>query len=108
MRIDVHHHVLPPRYVEYGRARLSAHAPHFAKIVEDWTPARMLEDMDRHGIDVAMLSLTQPGLNFADVAGTRAMIRYCNEYAAGLVHDHPGRLGLLAALPLHDVEGSLA
>ena len=63
--------------------------------------------MAANGIDKAMLSLTQPGLRFADIEATRGMIRHCNEYGAQLVRDHPGRFGLFAALPLADVEGSL-
>jgi predicted TIM-barrel fold metal-dependent hydrolase len=105
-RIDVHHHMLPPRYVEYGRDRLLAHAPHFAQVLQ-WTPARTLETMEQNGIDKAMISLTQPGLRFDDIEATRAMIRTCNEYGAQMVRDYPGRFGLFAALPLADVDGSL-
>ena len=105
-RIDVHHHMLPPRYVEYGRDRLLGNAPAFAEVLQ-WTPQRTLETMETNGIDKAVLSLTQPGLSLADVEATRGMIRYCNEYGAQLARDHPGRFGLFAALPLSDVEGSL-
>jgi predicted TIM-barrel fold metal-dependent hydrolase len=35
------------------------------------------------------------------------MLRYTNEYGAQLVRDHPGRFGLLATLPLADIDGSL-
>lgn len=104
--IDVHHHMLPPRYVEHGRDRLLGNAPAFAEVLR-WTPQRSFEAMERNGIDKAVLSLTQPGLHFEDVPATRAMIRYCNEYGAELVRDHPGKLGFFATLPLTDIEGSL-
>jgi 6-methylsalicylate decarboxylase len=104
--IDVHHHMLPPRYVAYGRERLLGNAPAFAEVLR-WTPERTLETMARNGIDKAVLSLTQPGLRFDDIDATRDMIRYCNEYGAELVRDHPGKFGLFATLPLTDIDGSL-
>jgi predicted TIM-barrel fold metal-dependent hydrolase len=103
-RIDVHHHMLPPAYIE---KRLSIGVGEGSTEVSQWTPARTLEQMDRNGIATAVLSLSQPGIKFDDVEGTRSMLRYCNEYGAQLVRDHPGRFGLFAALPLSDIEGSL-
>jgi predicted TIM-barrel fold metal-dependent hydrolase len=105
-RIDVHHHMLPPRYINDARDRLVGNAPAFAHVLE-WTPGRSLETMAQSNIDKAVLSLTQPGLRFEDIEGTRVMIRHCNEYGAQVVRDHPGRFGLLAALPLTDIDGSL-
>src|SRR4051794_6097260 len=43
-RIDVHHHYVPPGYLDaIPRARASGAPP-------AWTPALSLEDMDRNGI----------------------------------------------------------
>jgi predicted TIM-barrel fold metal-dependent hydrolase len=105
-RIDVHHHFMPPRYIEYGRDLLLSHAPGLAHVLQ-WTPAQTFETMEQNGIDKAILSLSQPGLRPADVEATRAMIRHCNEYGAGMVRDHRGRFGLFAALQPTDVDGSL-
>jgi predicted TIM-barrel fold metal-dependent hydrolase len=38
----------------------------------------------------------------------RKLARECNEYAAGLRRDFPGRFGNFAAMPLPDVDGALA
>lgn len=101
-RVDVHHHLCPPAYAEaVGRIQ-----PVF-KALLDWTPARSIEDMDRGGVATSILSMTTPGMWFGDVAQARRLARLCNEYAAGLVRDHPGRFGFFAALPLPDIEGSL-
>jgi hypothetical protein len=103
-RIDVHHHMLPPKYVG---ERLAAGVTEGSASIGQWTPQRSLEQLDRNGIRTAMLSISQPGLKFDDIEGTRSMLRYTNEYGAGLVRDHNGRFGLMATLPLADIDGSL-
>jgi predicted TIM-barrel fold metal-dependent hydrolase len=103
-RVDVHHHMLPPDYIA---KRLAVGLGDGSTEVAQWTPARTLEQMDKNGIATAILSLSQPGLKFEDIDGTRSMLRYCNDYGAGLVRDNPGRFGLFVTLPLADIDGSL-
>ena len=101
-RIDIHHHVLPPKYVAELPKLVKGENP-----PTHWTPARSIEDMDKNGIAVSMLSLMQPQVWFGDVALGRRLTRECNDYAATLVRDHGGRFGMFATLPLPDTEGSL-
>jgi 6-methylsalicylate decarboxylase len=54
-----------------------------------------------------MLSITTPGIWFADNEEARILARECNEYAARLASQHPARFGVFAALPLPDVDASL-
>ena len=35
------------------------------------------------------------------------VVRQCNDYAAGMVRDHPGRFGQFATLPMIDVDSTL-
>ena len=63
--------------------------------------------MDRAGVAVAMLSVTTPALNFTSGDAARKLARECNDYAAKLAADHPGRFGSFAMIPLTDTEGSL-
>lgn len=100
--IDVHAHFTPPQY-----ARDLANSKLLFPASRDWSPTRHLEEMERAGIARSFLSLTSPGVSMGDVAQGRKMARYTNEYGAQLVVDHPGRIGLFAALPLTDVDGSL-
>ncbi len=101
-RIDIHHHLLPPKYVAELPTLIKGESP-----PTNWTPARSLEDMDRNGIAMSMLSLMQPQVWFGDVALGRRLARESNDYAASVVRDHPTRFGIFATLPLPDTEGSL-
>lgn len=106
-RIDVHHHILPPDYVatvgddRIGPLILAGRTP-------EWTPAMSVEAMDRNGIATAITSISAPGLWFGDTAESVRLARICNDYAASIRSDHPGRFGVFACLPLPDVDASLA
>jgi predicted TIM-barrel fold metal-dependent hydrolase len=102
-RIDVHHHLAPPRWItEVVLGRNTGQRP-----LADWTPQRSIEDMDRGGVATAITSISEPSVWFGDNEAARRLARECNEYGARLMADHPGRFGLFAILPLPDVEGSL-
>jgi predicted TIM-barrel fold metal-dependent hydrolase len=80
---------------------------------KDWTPEGSLEAMDEAGVTTAMASLTTPGVwladrNFENQEAARALARACNVYGAEMASDHRGRFGIFAALPLPDIDGSLA
>jgi predicted TIM-barrel fold metal-dependent hydrolase len=99
-RIDIHHHVAPPKYIEEMRALLQP--PTLA-----WTPEKSIEDMDQAGVATAITSITTPGVWIGEHEQGRRVARECNDYAARLVSDFPGRFGMFAALPLPNIEVSL-
>ena len=64
--------------------------------------------MDRFGIAVSMLSISSPGVHFGDDgAAARASPGRSTRRAIVRVDAHPGRFGLLASLPLPDVDGAI-
>jgi predicted TIM-barrel fold metal-dependent hydrolase len=99
-RIDIHHHVAPPKYIEEMRSLLQP--PTLG-----WTPEKTLADMDEAGVATAITSITTPGVWIGDNEQGRRVARECNEYSAKLAADHPGRFGMFAALPLPNIEASL-
>jgi predicted TIM-barrel fold metal-dependent hydrolase len=101
-RIDVHHHFFAPAYREVME-EYAARPP-----VRDWTLARTLEEMDRHGIAAAMLSLSPPGIHRVGRERTRALARAVNEHAAGIRAERPRRFGHFASVPMPHVEDTLA
>ena len=108
--IDVHHHFYPKALLDAMQGWQTKHGlPPLRGGQVDWTPARTLEEMDRNGIATALLELASPQGVWFDVAPAAdpQLARACNEYAAVLIRDHPGRFGLFAALPMPNVEASL-
>jgi predicted TIM-barrel fold metal-dependent hydrolase len=106
-RIDTHHHILPPAYLAEERERILS-TVRTDKSVLEWSPERSLDEMDRNGIATAVTSISHPGVWFGDHAHGRRLARACNEYGARMASDHPNRFGMFAAIPLPDIEGSLA
>jgi predicted TIM-barrel fold metal-dependent hydrolase len=65
-----------------------------------------LAEMDKGGVKTAVLSLAsiRDGFWGLDPQAATKMVRICQDYAAKLMSDHPGRFGLLAPLNMLDVD----
>jgi predicted TIM-barrel fold metal-dependent hydrolase len=109
-RIDVHHHILPPRYTSWLRAHGIADAG--GRALPEWSADTTLELMEEREIAKAIVSVSAPGVrpdpSKRDDAAARAMAREVNEFTARVVSDHPGRFGFFATITLPDMDGSLA
>ncbi len=105
--IDVHHHIVPPFYRE-AMARSGLGDPIENVDYPTWEVADSLAMMERQGVASAVVSITDPGVYFADVALAIELAREMNEYMAGLIADHPGRFGAFGVLPLPDPDAALA
>jgi predicted TIM-barrel fold metal-dependent hydrolase len=101
-RIDTHHHFTVPKLLVESAAKGVTQTG-----LQDWTPQKSLDQMDKGGVATSILSISDPGVWFGDNAAARALARECNDYAAKLIRDFPGRFGLFATLPMPDVEGAL-
>src|SRR3954466_14543169 len=97
-RIDLHHHIVPPSYIKsVGPQR---------DFVGSWSPELALEDMDKGGTQTAITCIYAGGA-LAGHPNARGIARDCNEFAAQMHRDRPGRFGMFATLPMPDVEESL-
>lgn len=69
-----------------------------------------LKDMDRNGIEVTILSLTQPGIE--GITDTKAAVdtaKRANDYVAKeMVGGHPDRFRFFASVPLQDPDAAAA
>jgi predicted TIM-barrel fold metal-dependent hydrolase len=107
--IDTHHHFYPPSYMkqqnEWEGAR---HIPPYASVT-NWTPANDAEGLEKNGIRTAILSLAStPGLWFdAGAENAAKTVRVCQDYAADMRRDYPGRYALFSPLSMMDTDVTL-
>jgi predicted TIM-barrel fold metal-dependent hydrolase len=73
-----------------------------------YDPIRKLQDMDRAGVDVSVLSVNMPGPERLSPELAPEGARLCNDYLAELCARYPDRFVGLASLPLQDVPASIA
>jgi len=101
-RIDVHHHISPPAWLDALKSMKKDSPP-----VTNWSVQKTIEDMDAGGVAVAITSPTTPQLQGLDAPTAARVAKESNEYAKKLESDHPGRFGTWAMLPLPYVDESL-
>jgi predicted TIM-barrel fold metal-dependent hydrolase len=92
--IDVHHHFQAPG-ISAGRGG-------------EWNAELSLEQMEKFGIGVSILSMTQNGNILYD--GTekgRAAVRRGNDVGATIMQKYPKKFGLMGGIPMPDIDGSL-
>ena len=124
--IDLHSHIATPACQQLveglasprldpftfysGEDTKAYNAEHFAAIAGKLTdPAERLEDMERMGVDLQVLSVAPPQYYYwADPALGRTLARMQNEQLATLVSRHPDRFVGLATVPLQDVDAAIA
>lgn len=66
-----------------------------------------IEEMDRHGLDIMILSLNSPAVQEeCDPRKAVELARRCNDYLAEIVQRRPDRFRGFAALPMQDPDGA--
>ncbi|HEX3511433.1 MAG TPA: amidohydrolase family protein [Solirubrobacteraceae bacterium] len=105
--IDVHAHYLTAEYRD--ACGLAGHAaPDGIPALPDWSVEESLELMDKVGIAASLLSISSPGVFFGEQDSATRLAREVNEAGARVVSERPTRFGLLASLPLPDLDAALA
>src|SRR5246127_2301821 len=104
LTIDTHHHMLPDFF---WRETNDSHAPVGGLAPLQWSKGAMISFMDDAGIDVAVMSVSTPGVHLGNSEKARVLARRCNEFAAELVHARPDRFASFACIPLPDIDASL-
>jgi aminocarboxymuconate-semialdehyde decarboxylase len=124
MKIDVHTHYYPEMFFEMirntpsdfsfatdptGRTIITHRGARFFGVTQPMTDVdKRLEDMDRVGIDVEVVSLSTPNIFFADETRQPEAARILNDAYAELIAKHPKRFKGFASIPMDDPEAALA
>jgi aminocarboxymuconate-semialdehyde decarboxylase len=88
------------RQIEYGKGNVHPVLPAMGDV------ELRLREMDEQGIDVALLSINIPGVDWFPVADGPFVAREVNDELAELVGAHPRRFRALATLPLQTPEAA--
>ncbi len=108
--IDVHAHVTPQRFQQAVLAGdlwhgLGPDEGELDNLKNRWGPERRVEEMDRLGVDVQLVSPTDCFYQYRLAPATTAAIAAdCNDEVAEMVRDRPGRFMGLGTLPLQDID----
>lgn len=76
--------------------------------VPTWTPEGAIAFMDRFGVELQVLSMSEPAVTPFTGRAAAEMAARINHYEAELVTTYPGRFGALGVLPLPDARASTA
>jgi predicted TIM-barrel fold metal-dependent hydrolase len=101
-RIDVHHHISPPSWLDAVKGMKQDNPP-----MNNWSVQKSLDDMDKAGIATAITSPTTPQVIGLGKEAAARICREANEYAKRLEIDHPGRFGVFAMLPFPHIDACL-
>jgi predicted TIM-barrel fold metal-dependent hydrolase len=104
MVIDSHHHMLPDFFFEATNEKenpVGGLKPH------QWSPETSISFMDEAEIDIAILSISTPGIQLTDRHASRKLARMCNELAATLISRFPKRFGAFAAVPMTNMDDAV-
>ena len=105
LTIDTHHHMLPDFFFEATNEKdnpVGGLKPHA------WSIEGSLAFMDEMEIDIAVTSISTPGIEMHDRNAAKELARKCNELAASMVSKYPTRFGALASVPMPNVDDAIA
>jgi aminocarboxymuconate-semialdehyde decarboxylase len=122
-KLDLHTHYYPEIYFEKvrelpsefsfdqspsGQTIITYRGARFFGVTPPMTDVtRRLEDMDRVGIDVEVVSLSTPNVFFTDEEHQPEIARMVNDSYAELIAKHPRRFKAFASIPMDNCDAAL-
>jgi aminocarboxymuconate-semialdehyde decarboxylase len=123
MKLDLHTHYYPEIFFQMirdtpsefsfakdptGRTIITHRGARFFGVTAPMSdPNKRLEDMDRVGVDVEVISLSTPNIFFADETRQPEVARTLNDAYAELIAKHPNRFKGFASIPMDAPDAAL-
>jgi aminocarboxymuconate-semialdehyde decarboxylase len=123
-KLDIHTHYYTPGFFQKvretggqfsfttdpaGRSIITYNGARFFGITPPMTDvSKRIEDMDRVGIDVEVISLSTPNVYFADAKGQPDVARMMNDAYAELIARYPKRFKGFASIPMDSPDAALS
>lgn len=106
LRIDTHHHLIPPDYRKIlQKASIGAVG---GRALPDWSADAALEAMAELDVATAIVSVSAPGTTLLpEPADAAALARDVNDFNADLVASNPERFGFFATVPMPHMRESV-
>jgi 6-methylsalicylate decarboxylase len=101
-RIDVHHHIVPPSWLNAMDIIGRTNPP-----LTHWSVQKTLDDMDKGGVATSITSPTAPQVSTLGIPVAIKLARDSNEFAKRMESDHKGRFGTFAMLPMPHIDATL-
>src|ERR1700758_1587717 len=103
MRIDTHHHMIPPDY--RNALQKAGITDAGGRALPEWSAESSLHTMSELDVSAAVLSVSAPGTTFlSDASDAAALARDVNDFSAELVAAHRDRFGFFATVPMPHVD----
>ena len=123
MKVDLHTHYYPAHYFDTirelatefsfatgiaGNTLMKYRGTRFFSITPPMTePKLRIEDMDRVGVDVQVVSVSTPNVYFTDAAHQPAVAARLNDAYAELIAAYPARFKGFASIPMDNPDAAL-
>ncbi|HLX93509.1 MAG TPA: amidohydrolase family protein [Puia sp.] len=104
LTIDTHHHMLPEFFFQATNEKAN---PVGGLKPQAWSIEGSLAFMDKVEIDIAVTSISTPGIELPDRLASKELARKCNDFAASLIAKYPRRFGAFAGVPMPNIDDAI-
>ena len=105
-RIDFHAHYIPSPYSKLLASRGIDKPDGYP--LPRWDLSTQLKNMELLGITFAAMTISSPHAHFGDAGESIEVVRASNEEGLSMARKYPDKLGIIATLPLPEIDASVS
>ncbi len=105
MKVDVHAHCYPKPYIEELKRIGAGQEGGIGIQIPEWSSSEeRIEEMDKLGIDIQVLSLSAPLVYFQDAELSKDLAQMTNDFISDVCRKDPDRFMCFASIPLNNMK----